>query len=315
MPCATGATSSREHEHKYQHDNHREHCMKYGVFGLNSGPAHTAAATLAPLAERLGYDSWWAGEHVVLPSPQVPPSPAAPDTPILDPMVALPYVAAITSTMFLATGIIILPQRNPVVLAKQVASLDVMSGGRFWFGIGVGYLEPEFRAIGAPFDDRGQRTDEYLAAMQALWTQPAPVSYQGELLSFSGIDAQPRPLSGPKVVVGGHSAPAYRRAVRSGHQWYGFFRSPEQCKADLAALARAGQQVERPHGLGRLEISVTPPGPLTRDMVAAYAELGVDRIVTMPALALAGMSSGSTDVVTRISDCLRADAELVNGTV
>lgn len=289
--------------------------MKYGVFGLNSGAAHPHANTLAPLAERLGYDSWWAGEHVVLPSPQVPPSPAAPETPILDPMVALPYVAALTSTMFLATGIIILPQRNPVVLAKQVASLDVVSGGRFWFGIGVGYLEPEFRAIGTPFDDRGQRTDEYLAAMQALWTQPAPVSFKGELLGFSGIDAQPRPLSGPRIVVGGHSAPAYRRAVRSGHQWYGFFRSPEQCKQDLAALGRAAQQVERPHGLGRLEISVTPPGPITRDMVAAYAEVGVDRIVTMPALSTGtGTGAGTgTAVVSAISDRLRADAELITG--
>ena len=137
--------------------------MKIGVFGLNSGPMHTADMTshLAPLAEGLGYDSWWVGEHVVLPSPQAPPSPAPPEVAMLDPLVHLAFVAALTSHIALATGIIILPQRNPVVLAKQVASLDVVSNGRFWFGIGVGYLEAEFRAIGAPFDDRGQRTDEY----------------------------------------------------------------------------------------------------------------------------------------------------------
>ena len=259
--------------------------MKLGVFGLNSGVVHTPdhVSRLAPLAEQLGYDSWWAGEHVVLPSPQVPPSPARPETPMVDPLVHLPFVAALTSKMALATGIIIIPQRNPVVLAKQVASLDVMSGGRFWFGIGVGYLEPEFRAIGAPFDDRGPRTDEYLDAMHALWTQPAPVAFSGPRVQFSGVDANPRPVSGsPTIVVGGHAAPAFRRAVARGHQWYGFFRSPEQVRNDVAALRTAASQVDRPATLGRLEISVTPSGPLTRELVEAYAEAGVDRLVTMP---------------------------------
>lgn len=260
--------------------------MKLGVFGLNSGAVHTAADTarLAPLAEQLGYDSWWAGEHVALPSPQAPPSPAPPETPMVDPLVHLPFVAALTTHMVVATGIIILPQRNPVVLAKQVASLDVMSNGRFWFGIGVGYLEQEFRAIGAPFDDRGQRTDEYLDAMQALWTQTAPISFHGELVSFDGIDANPRPIQagGPPIVVGGHAPPAFRRAVTRGHHWYGFFRSPEQIVKDLAGLRTAAEQVERPAHLGRLEISVTPPGRLDAATVEAYAAAGVDRIVTMP---------------------------------
>ena len=259
--------------------------MKLGVFGLNSGPVHDAAsvAELAPAAESLGIDSWWVGEHVVLPSPQVPPSPAKPELPMVDPLVHLPFVAAITKKMALATGIIILPQRNPVVLAKQVASLDVMSGGRFWFGIGVGYLKPEFDAIGAPFDDRGQRTDQYLDAMQALWTQPAPISFSSPLVQFSGIDANPRPLQagGPPVVVGGHTPPAYRRAVSRAHQWYGFYRSPAQVSTDLAALRKAADQVDRPAGLGRLEITVTPSGPLTRELVDAYAAAGVDRLVSM----------------------------------
>lgn len=260
--------------------------VKIGVFGLNSGAVHGAesVSVLAPLAEQLGYDSWWAGEHVVLPSPQVPPSPARPETPMVDPLVHLPFVAALTKTMALATGIIIIPQRNPVVLAKQVASLDVMSGGRFWFGIGVGYLEPEFRAIGAPFDDRGPRTDEYLDAMHALWTQPAPIAFNGPRVQFSGVDANPRPIQegGPRIIVGGHAAPAFRRAVARGHQWYGFFRSPEQVAKDLAALRTAAGQVDRPAHLGRLEISVTPSGPLTAELVEAYAAAGVDRIVTMP---------------------------------
>src|SRR6187397_2165139 len=122
-----------------------------------------ALAKAAAAAEAAGFDSLWAGEHVILPDPQVPPSPMAPQDPALDPFIALTWAAAAAETIGLATGIVIMPQRNPVVLAKQVASLDVLSGGRVTLGIGVGYLEPEFRAIGANFEDRGAVTDEYLA--------------------------------------------------------------------------------------------------------------------------------------------------------
>jgi probable F420-dependent oxidoreductase len=278
--------------------------MKLGVFGLGSGALYRPEATkvLAPLAEELGYDSWWAGEHVVLPTPQAPPSPAAPETPILDPLVHLAYVAALTRTMALATGIIIVPQRNPVVLAKQVASLDVASGGRFWFGIGVGYLEPEFRAIGARFDDRGPRTDEYLEAMQALWTQAPPVAFDGPTVAFSGIDANPRPVQpgGPRIVVGGRTPPAFRRAVARGHHWYGFFRTPEQTAEDLAGLRHAAATTERPEHLGSLELNVTPAGPLTRAMVDAYAELGVHRLVVM----------APADTVARAAESLGSMASL-----
>lgn len=260
--------------------------MKIGVFGLNSGAVCDAAATarLAPLAEELGYDSWWVGEHVVLPSPQVPPSPAPPELPMLDPFVHLALVAGLTTRIALATGIVILPQRNPVVLAKQVASLDVVSNGRFWFGVGVGYLEPEFRAVGVPFDDRGPRTDEYLDAMHTLWTAPAPISFHGERVQFEGIDANPRPLQpgGPPIVVGGHTRRAFRRAVARGHHWYGFARTPEQVAADLAGLRRAADEVERPEQLGHLQIDVTPRGRLDAALVEAYHDAGVDRIVAMP---------------------------------
>src|SRR5437763_127363 len=115
----------------------------------------------ARAAEAAGFESLWAGEHVALPDPQVPPSPMAPQDPALDPLLALGWAAACTSTIRLATGIVILPQRNPVVLAKEIATLDVLSGGRFTFGVGVGYLEPEFRAIGADFPERGPGTDGF----------------------------------------------------------------------------------------------------------------------------------------------------------
>src|SRR5215472_11074092 len=145
--------------------------MRLGLVHINRGAMSQPGALVnaAQAAEAAGYDSVWAGEHIVLPDPQAPPSPMAPQDPVLDPLLALAWAAAHTTTIRLATGVVILPQRNPVVLAKQVATLDVLSGGRVTLGIGVGYLEPEFRAVGANFAERGAVTDEYLDAMRALW--------------------------------------------------------------------------------------------------------------------------------------------------
>src|SRR6202011_5645487 len=185
------------------------------------------------------------GEHVVVPDPQVPPSPMAPRDPVLDPVVALTWAAAATSTIRLATGIIIVPQRNPVVLAKQLASLDVVSGGRLIFGVGVGYLEPEFRAIGANYEERGAVTDDYLDAMSHLWYDDHP-EFHGRFSDFGGVDAYPRPIQRPiPLVVGGHTPPAHRRAVRRGHGWYGFALTPAEAASQLAGLRRAADTVER----------------------------------------------------------------------
>ena len=153
--------------------------------------------------------------------------------------------------MRLGTGIIILPQRNPLVLAKQVASVDVLSGGRLILGVGAGYLEPEMRAIGVPMPERGSRTDEHLAVMRALWTEPGPVASTAATRDFAGIDAHPRPVQagGPPIVVGGRSAGAHRRAVTRGHGWYGFMLTVEAAAEQVEAPARAPR---RPH-----------PGPTT----------------------------------------------------
>lgn len=257
--------------------------MRLGVFGINSGSTFRPADTIAiaRLAEELGYDSVWAGEHVVVPSPRVVPSPMEPEDPILDPLVHLGFVAAATDRLLLATGIIILPQRNPLVLAKQAATLDVLSGGRLLLGIGAGYLEPEMTAIGVPMQDRGTRTDDHLAAMRALWTQPGPVEHHGPYVDFAGVDAHPRPTSpgGPRIVVGGHTPAAYRRAVAHGHGWYGFGLTPEQAHASVAGLRQAADQVERPPELGDLELSVTPRRRLGAEALGAFADLGIDRLV------------------------------------
>src|SRR6266540_1260155 len=155
-----------------------------GLFAVNQTASAETVGRLGRLAEDLGYDSLWVGEHVVVPDPRVPPSPMEPDEPILDGLVALAYLAARTERIRLATGIVILPQRNPLVLAKQLASLDVLSGGRLIFGLGVGYLEPEMRALGVPMDGRGARSDEYLAAMRSLWDGAAP-AFRGRYVEFS----------------------------------------------------------------------------------------------------------------------------------
>jgi probable F420-dependent oxidoreductase len=258
--------------------------MKFGLFGINFGPCAEpeAAARVARAAEAAGFDSVWTGEHVVLPDPQAPPSPAPPGTPMLDPAVALAFLAAHTETIRLATGIVILPQRNPLVLAKEMASVDVMSGGRLTLGVAAGYLHQEFAALGIPFEDRGARTDEYIEVIRTLWTEEKP-AFDGKFVSFSGIDAQPRPVQKPHppLVIGGHSAPALRRAVRRGNGWYGFALDVEATRRVLEGLERARGEVERPAALGPLEISVTPPPRLGLDDARRYADLGVDRLVLM----------------------------------
>ncbi len=256
--------------------------MEFGYFGINFGPLADPEAMLrvARAAEAAGLDSVWTGEHVVLPDPQVPPSPAPPQTPMLDPSVALAHVAAATETLLLGTGIIILPQRNPVELAKELASLDVVSKGRLLFGLGAGYLEPEFRALGANFEERGAVTDESIDVLRALWTQEQP-HFEGRFFRFGGIDAQPRPVQRPHppIVVGGMSRLAARRAAARGNGWYGFFTDPATTAKSLGWIREAVDAGERPEELGELEISVTPPPPVTPELVKRYAELGVHRII------------------------------------
>ena len=208
----------------------------------------------------------------------------APDMRLLEAIVALTFLAAHTSRIRLATGVIILPQRQAVVLAKQLASLDVLSNGRVIFGLGVGWCEPEMRATGAPFPERGRVADDYLAAMRALWTQPKP-AHRGPYVSFEGVQAMPRPVQNPiPIVVGGRTPPAYRRAVTVGHGWYGFGLDVAETQKSVNGLRDAEKKASRPAELGRLEISITPPGFDIPDkaLVDAYAAAGVDRLILRP---------------------------------
>jgi len=256
--------------------------MKFALFGINMGVCSNpdTAARVAQAAEAAGFESVWTGEHVVLPDPQVPPSPLPPHSSLLDPAVALAFVAAHTKKVKLGTGIIILPQRNPLVLAKELASVDVVSGGRLIFGLGIGYLKPEFDALGIPFDHKGSRSMEYLEAMKAVWSQENP-AYQGRFVSFRGIQAKPQPVQKPHpaVVIGGHTAEAFRRAVQHANGWYGFALDLDATARCLAGLKQAAQEVNRPSSLGALEISITPGPGLDLDMAKRYADLGVQRLI------------------------------------
>jgi probable F420-dependent oxidoreductase len=199
--------------------------MKFGLFGINMNICSNpdVAAQVAQAAEAAGFESVWTGEHVVLPDPQAPPSPLPPLSPLLDPAIALAFIAAHTKKVKLGTGIISLPQRNPLVLAKELASVDVVSNGRLIFGLGIGYLKAEFDALGAPFEQKGPRSMDYVQAMKAVWTQDKP-TYTGQFVSFKDIQARPQPVQKPHppIVIGGHTKEAFRRAVQYGNGWYGF---------------------------------------------------------------------------------------------
>lgn len=222
--------------------------MRFGVIFANTGHAVTpeGAAALATTAEELGYESIWTVEHVVVPADYESAYPYSPtgrmpgteDAPIPDPLVWLAYVAAHTSRIRLATGILILPQRNPVVLSKEVATLDVLSGGRVTLGVGIGWLREEFDAIGVPFDARAAITDEYIEALRSLWTEVEP-TFSGEHVSFSRARMHPKPPQGRvPIVIGGHTKAAARRAGRLGD---GFFpgRAGGDEVLELFDLARA----------------------------------------------------------------------------
>lgn len=258
--------------------------MDVGYFGFNVGSFDNRDSMTRVLvaAEQLGFESIWTGEHVVLIDPQEAPSPVAPLSPFVDTVASLAFAAGKTERIKLGSGIILLAQRDPIVLAKELAGIDVLSGGRLLFGVGVGYVPGEFEALGIPYEERGARVSEHIEVIRELWTSEKP-EFSGRFTNFSGIQSRPLPVQKPHppILVGGMSAPALRRAVRQGNGWYGFFQDLEATETALAGLREAADQVERPAALGRLEISITPPGPVDADTAKRYEDLGVDRLIVM----------------------------------
>jgi len=258
--------------------------MDFGYFGFNVGALSNADSMerCVVACEDLGYESVWTGEHVVLIDPHEPPSPVPPESNFVDSIASLAFAAAKTSRIKIGSGIILLPQRDPIVLAKELAGVDVLSKGRLLFGLGVGYVPGEFEALGIPYEERGARTTEHIEVLRTLWTQAKP-SFDGKFTKFSGIQSHPMPIQKPHppIIVGGNSPPALRRAVSQGNGWYGFFMDVDAADAMVKALAETAKSTERPESLGRLTITITPPGPVDGDTAKRYEDVGVDRLVVM----------------------------------
>ena len=260
--------------------------MKIGFFGFNNGSLAEPEAMCNALRamEDAGFESAWTGEHVVVIDPKEPPSPVSPDFPMLDTVAALSFAAGVTERLMLASGIILLAQRNPVVLAKELSGIDRLSNGRLIFGVGVGYVEREFEVIGVPYKERGARVNEHIEVIRALWMQDKP-QFDGRFTRISGIQQKPMPVQSPHppIVIGGMSQTALRRAARQGNGWYGFRLDLEVTKQCVAGLRKAMDEQERPLSLGELEITVTPPfGPIDLDTTKRYEDLGVSRLVLIP---------------------------------
>jgi probable F420-dependent oxidoreductase len=222
-------------------------------FGNNTFPDLAGAHRLVRLAEAAGFDSVFAVDHVVLPDTYdstYPYSatgrlPGNSSAALPDPLIWIASVAAVTTRLRFMTGVIILPQRNPFVLAKQVATLDHMSGGRFELGIGVGWLKEEFAALGVPFERRGKRSDEYIAAMRALWAKDG-ASFAGEFVNFHGVSCNPKPAQREvPIIVGGHTEAAARRAGRLGNGFFPSIGSPANTLPLFDVVRRAAEAAGR----------------------------------------------------------------------
>jgi probable F420-dependent oxidoreductase len=252
--------------------------MRFGFFGAGvGGMMHPAAGEVAAYAEQLGYASMWTGEHVVMPVARVDYMKVESDWPFGDPMITLAFLSAHTSMIRLCTGVVILPQRHPVQMAKEVATLDVLSAGRLVLGVGMGHLASEFAAVGVPMKDRAARGMEYIEAMRALWRHDT--DFEGRYVRFHDVIAYPSPHQpgGPSIVMGGHSPASLRRAAVHASGWYGWGLSPDEVRAALTVMREEADS----HGrdLSGFEVSLTPLKRLHRGDVDDYAAAGVDELV------------------------------------
>ena len=274
----------------------KEKNVKIGLFSIGAGRAARPAVLrqIARKAEEVGFESLFAPEHTVLFPPEhytslYPYSADGKisgmrgDTELLDPFLALTWAAAHTTTLRLGTGICLVPQRNPLITAKEVASLDVLCGGRFIFGVGIGWLKEEFQALGVPHARRAARTREYVEAMKVLWTQEAP-QFHGEFCSFAPVKLHPKPLQKPHppILFGGESEPALRRAVEVGNGWFGFNVSVHETATAIAHMRQLAAAAGR--DFDTLEMSVGPytkEWPITLETLRRYRDVGVQRVVLM----------------------------------
>ena len=243
-------------------------------------------ARIAHGLEERGFHSVWAVDHILIPRTIQSSYPYAADGsfPVdpsllgLEPFGLLSFIAAHTSRLRLATGVLVLPQRNPALTAKQAADLDVLSGGRLDFGIGVGWLAEEFAAVGTSFERRGARADDYIRMMQALWSDGV-ARYEGEFVTLPECWQYPKPVQQPHPPLwfGGEGKAALRRVARFGH-WFGVDVMPEEAPAKLALLAEHCEREGR--DVAKVQVALCPYAhPCDRDTLRRYEDAGVDQVV------------------------------------
>jgi probable F420-dependent oxidoreductase len=282
--------------------------MKVGIPLFMLRPQHMAR--VAQRAEALGFESVWVPEHLVFPTHITSRYPYAADgvppinpaTPLVDPLIVLTQVAALTSRIRLGTNIYLLPLRHPLESARLATTLDVLSGGRLTLGVGAGWLAEEFQAVGIDFNSRGGRLRECVRALRELWMAPEP-EFHGRYFSFGPVKFEPKPLQKPHppILFGGETEAALKRAAALGDGWYGVGHSPDSARIQVDTLhthLTAAGRTEIP-----FEITVSPgSGGLTRDDLGRYADAGVHRLVVLPWR----RGSEADDALGRLADAVLA---------
>ncbi len=265
--------------------------MRVGLhaLGVGTGASPEIIRAVAEAAELFGFATLWSGEHVVMVDRPRSVYPYSPDGRIavppgddwLDPMIGLTFAAAAAGRIGVATGVLLLPEHNPVLVAKQAATLDVLSGGRLTLGIGVGWSAEEFAALGVPFARRGQRTAEYVTAMRRLWSDDV-ASFSGEFTGFEAVRLNPKPVRDRRipVVFGGNSDAALRRVASLGDGWYGFNLTAAAAVERIATLERFCEREGRARSELSVSVALTDGNP---SMMPGLTEAGVTELVLVGA--------------------------------
>lgn len=275
--------------------------MKFGLIPVNVGAtAPEQIIATAQAAEAAGFESIWTFEHVMLPIDLKSKYPynesgelgLPADTPLFDPLITLAALAAHTKTIRLGTGVNIVAQTNPLLLAKQVASLDVFCGGRLLFGAGIGWLQQEFDAMGVPFARRGARFDDYMVAMKKVWSGDV-VEHESDFLSWHGFKSYPLPTqkSNIPVIMGGNAGKIFQRIAKYGNGWFVPTITLEELRIQLGKLRDACKNEGRNYD--EIELTSVWEPKDGDDSLKALADLGVSRVVCM---------NGGLDAIKAVGD-------------
>ena len=266
--------------------------MKIGIIPVNIGIQKTEQMVgIAQLAESVGMESVWTFEHVIVPLDYKSRYPYSkngkmggePENNFIDPLIALSYIAASTKTIRLGTGVNILSQANPLYVAKQTASLDMLSKGRFMLGVGIGWLEEEFNALGVPFEKRGARFDDYVAAMRKVWSG-GEVNHQSDFINWQGFKSYPLPTQHPMpVVMGGIKGKIHERIAKLGNGWFAPTSDTQELQVHFDKIKAECDKIGR--DFSEIEITCMWPGHGGKEAIEAFEAAGIHRLV-VPLFAL-----------------------------